>query len=306
MNVYSVIALLCVIVNIWNFIVAFTILTIALINYRRCSNFSTILVCNTALATIIYAVTNVSAGIFMIIWDQESIPTIDSLCSTRAFIYHSSIAAIHHSFMLQAIYRFCKVKGSTLLATKTRKVGIILIQWMVDFTFVIPAFATGNLKKLTSDNLCFVNLSTPIFFIWMSILAYFTTDVVVNVIYKLLLRHLGQISSTIYTIQQWQMRRHLTVVRRIVLLNTPLAIVGMPTIVVVVLTAIHVDILPNNIIRIAFLITNIPISIILIILFKYTPELRDSVNRYANRVRAVEILATSRVYPRPPQPPNHP
>ena len=298
MNFFSVIGGLCIIVNIWNFLVAVTLLTIALINYRRCFNFSTLLVCNTALATVIYAAANISNGVYIVIWDQEVIPTIDQLCSTRAFIYHSSIAAIHHSFMLQAIHRFCKVKGSTLLKTNARKVWLVLLQWICDFIYCIPALVTGNLKKLVSDNLCFVNLTKPEFFVPMAIFAYFSADIVVNVIYKLLMRHLSETSSRINTVQERRMRRDVVVVRRIILLNAPMAIVGMPTLVVITLTAIQVDILPHNVIRIAYLLTNIPISIILIILFCLTPDLRACLRRNPARRRVNQIFYTSRVQPK--------
>ena len=97
--------LLCIIINTWNVCIASAFLIIPLIHYRRSYNFSTVLACNTALAALIYSIINVWSATYMIIWDQQATPAVDALCSIRAYVYHSSIAAVHHSFLLQAIHR---------------------------------------------------------------------------------------------------------------------------------------------------------------------------------------------------------
>ena len=301
MNIFSVVGVLYIISNSWNFTVALIFLSIPLMNHRRCRSFSTILACNTALAALIYSATNVSSGIYILIWDQQVIPTVDALCSVRAYIYHSSIAAFHHSFVLQAIHKFCKIKGSTWLSTRCQKICFILFQWLFDFTFDLPALVTGNMVKLISDNICFVTLSKLEFVIYMSVVAYFLPDIIINVTHKLLVRYTRKVASRVNTNQERQMRRDLIVVRRIVMLNLPMAIVGIPVLIIVILTIVLQELLPHNILRIVLFTSSLPISIILIILFRYTPELRASVHLLSNKAKPPRIFPTTRAHPRPQQ-----
>ena len=74
------------------------------------------------------------------------------------------------------------------------------------------------------------------------------------------------------------MRRDLVVVRRIVLLSTPLALVGIPASSMVIPTIMLGDLLSHNMIRIALVSSCIPLSVILLILFWYTLELCGTIN----------------------------
>ena len=150
-------------------------------------------------------------------------------CSVRAYIYHSSIAAVHHSFVLQAIHRFWKIKGSEVLKNKRRKVGFILTQWMFDFVFDLPPTSDRKYGQIKVRKSLFRQPYSKIhLFVYMAVLAYFLPDILINVIHKLLIRHVRQVSSKITSNQERRMRRDLVVVRRIVLLTSPMALVGMP------------------------------------------------------------------------------
>ncbi|CAF4894372.1 unnamed protein product, partial [Rotaria sp. Silwood1] len=75
-----------------------------------------------ALAIFLYAANNIAVAVYMLIWDQQSVPNIDSLCTLRAFIDYSAIASVHHSFILQAIEKYFKIRKIKSLDTQSRKV----------------------------------------------------------------------------------------------------------------------------------------------------------------------------------------
>ncbi|CAF1341059.1 unnamed protein product [Rotaria sordida] len=124
----------------------------------------------------------------MLNFDQQSVPKIDSLCSLRAYIHYCSIACIHHSLILQALEKYLKVRRIMFLNSQIRKMGIVLIQWIFDFTFTLPIFLTGNMVKMIIDNLCFISLSRLDLLLYTGVTIYILSDIVLAVIYRLLVR----------------------------------------------------------------------------------------------------------------------
>ncbi|UJR06885.1 hypothetical protein I4U23_011174 [Adineta vaga] len=276
MDFTSIINRLYIIFSSWDFCVAFAFLTLALIYRHRCFNYPTLLACNTAFAVLFNSANHFSIGIYMLIWDQYENPKIDSLCSLRAYFHHSSIASIHHSFILLALERFCKIRNLTLLKNRYRKISMVLIQWLFDFTFPLPVFITGNMPKVQSENACFVILTRPDLVLVLAGTAFLLTDISLSIIYRLLIRHMRQISSRLNNNQQMKMQRDLTVVRRIVLLNSQLAVAGIPVLIHITLILIRSDLLPPRTTRIIFFMASLPLSPMLIILLYFTPDLRQS------------------------------
>ena len=272
-------------------------LLVAFIYRRQCFNFATLLACNTALGTLLCSAVSLASGVYMLIWDRYLVPDVDSLCGVRAYFYHSTIAWIHHSLVLQAIEKYCKIRRISLLKNRSRQICFVLIQWIFDSTFDLPAFVTGNMKKLDSDNLCFVSLTTPHFVFYQAGLTFLVSDISLTVIYQLLIRHVRQVSARIDGNRAAQMRRDLTIVRRIVLLNSQLVVVGLPVLVFVILTSIRLDLLPYKIMRLLITILNLPLSPMLIILFLITPDLRRSLAELQKKLRAFFSPTRQRVQP---------
>lgn len=283
-----------------NCFVASIFLLIALINHRQCFNFPTLLVCNTALGVLLYSTVNIAAARYMLIWDEQIMPIVDPLCSVRAYFYHSTIAWIHHSLILQAIQRYCRLRRLELFRTRTRQSCFILVQWLFDFTFTLPPFITGNMVKLDIDSLCFVSLNKLPFVFYLATVSFFLSDVILSVIYRLLVRHVREISSRINGRHQRQMQRDLTMVRRIVLLNIQLVVVGFPVVIFVILIATRPDLLPNNTVRIVIAIMNSPFSLLLSILFRITPDLRNSLSDNWNQAKQLFTRDKNRVLPQTP------
>ena len=278
-------------------VLAFTFLTIAIVYRRRCFNFPTLLACNTILATFLYSCDNVAVAVYMLIWDQQSLSEIDSLCSLRAYIHHSTIAGIHHSFILQAMEKYFKIKRINFLHNRKRQVLVVLIQWIFDFTFSIPIFLTGNMPKLSSDNLCFISLTRLYLLLYMVTISFLVSDITLAILYRRLLNHVREISSRVHAHQQNQMRRDLIVVRRIILLNSQLALVGVAVLTVVILSVIRVDILPSKWMRPLLLAVNVVLCPMITILFWFTPNLRESLVALLNKRFCQTAVNHNRVVP---------
>lgn len=285
MDFHTIINLIYTAVCCVNFCVASAFLTMALLYRRRCGNFSTLLACNTALGVLLYSIVHIFQSIYMYTWDRSEVVDIDSLCSARAYLHHSIAACIHHSFLLQAIQRFCTIRRLPFLKNQRRKILLVLFQWISDFAVPLPAFVTGNMGKLSSENVCFVTMTKFYFSLYMAGWAFLLTDVSLTVIYRSLVRHVREVSARLDRNQQNQIERDLTMVRRIVLLNSQLLLTGIPVLVVIILMLVRADLLPNKFMRIPILMANAPMSPLLIILFWLTPDLRHSFIACRNKWR---------------------
>ncbi|CAF1258101.1 unnamed protein product [Adineta ricciae] len=280
-----------------NCFVASVFLIIVLVNHHRYSSFLTLLVCNTVLGILLYSSVNFASVCYMFIWDEQVLPVVDPLCSIRAYFYHSTIAWIHHSLVLQALERYFKVRRILFFRTHTRQLGFILIQWLFDFLFGLPVLLTGNMKKLMIDNLCFVSLNALPCVFYLAGVSFILSDITLSVIYRLLVRHVREISSRLNGNRLINMQRDLTIVHRIVLLNILLVIVGFPVLIVVICVTIRADLLPNNTVRVLIMIMNIALLLMLLVLFWITPDLRQSLINIRDRIKPLLSRKNNRVHP---------
>ncbi|CAF3325263.1 unnamed protein product [Rotaria sp. Silwood2] len=232
----------------------------------------------------------------MLLWDQELIPQIDSLCSLRAYIHHSTIAAVHHSFVLQGIEKYAKIKRLTLLNSQHSKILIVLIQWIFDFIFGLPVYVTGNMPKLRTENSCFVSLTNVGTLIYLFTITFIISDIILSILYRRLVHYVHQASLRVHGNQQ-QMKRDLAVVRRVVLLNSQLALVGIPSLIFIIFSMVRPDLSPMKLMRLLLLNTNAAFCPMLIILFWITPNLRQCLIQLRNQAQQYIPSSTNQVRP---------
>ncbi|UJR07200.1 hypothetical protein I4U23_011488 [Adineta vaga] len=285
MDFPSIINRIYISVSCLNFLVAFGFLTLACLYRRQCFNFPTLLACNTALAVLLSSANHIAIAIYMFIWDQNDTPQIDALCAFRAYFYHSTSACVPHSFILLAIERYCKIRQFTFLKTQYRKKCLVLLQWVFDLTFTLPILFTGNMTKVASDNLCFVTLTRLNLIFYIAVITNPLTMITLIIIYRLLVRHMHQVSTRLNNNQHMRLQRDVIVLRRIVLLNSQLVLVAIPLVILIYLIIFKGDLLPNKIMRILLLMSNLPFLSMLIILLLLTPDLRQSLIECRNKFK---------------------
>ncbi|CAF3082322.1 unnamed protein product [Rotaria sp. Silwood2] len=234
----------------------------------------------------------------MFIWDQQPIFNIDSLCSLRAYIHHATIAAIHHSFILQAIEKYAKIKRLTFLNSSSGKVTIVLFQWIFDVTFSLPVYLTDNMPKFRTENVCFVSITKPAFLICMASITFLLSDITLSVLYRRLVSHVREVSTRVHSSQRrLQMRRDLAMVRRIILINSQLALVDIPAIIFILFSIIRPDLSPYKWMRLLLLSLNAALCPMLVIVFWITPNLRQSLTKCVNKTKLHLLMNGNRVRP---------
>ncbi|CAF1575065.1 unnamed protein product [Rotaria magnacalcarata] len=134
----------------------------------------------------------------MFIWDQQPIVNIDSLCSLRAHIHHGTIAAIHHTFVLQAIAKYANIKRLKLLKKNSVKLSIVLIQWISDWIFCFPAYLTGDMPKIPTENICFIALKNIDLLCYMTSLTFLIPGITVSILYRRLVSYAREAPSRVH------------------------------------------------------------------------------------------------------------
>lgn len=285
-------------VSSFNCLLAVSFLMIAIIYRRHCFNFATLLVCNSILIIFLISSVNIAIAAYMTIWDQQTILITDYLCPLRAYFFHSLIACIHHSFILLATEKYCKIKKIKIIDSSKYQVFIVLVQWIFDFTYCLPILLTGNMVKLTFDNMCFVSLSNYALVFYIGFSVFIVTDIALVVLYRRLVKYVRQASSRVYGNQQLRMRRDLTMVRRIVMLNALLVFGGIPAFSTVIMNMIRPDLIPHNFMRALLLILNSVLTFLLNFLCWSTPNLREQIIKFFNIIPNFPFTSTSnRVVP---------
>jgi hypothetical protein len=286
-----------------NSLIAIIFLSIAIVDRRRCFNFSTLLSCNTALAIFLFSMTNISMSAYMFMWDKQPIPNEDSLCAIRAYFHHSAIAAIHHAFFLQAIEKYFKIRQIRHLNTRVRQLCFVSIQWLYDLTFTLPVLLTGNMTKVSRDNMCLVRLSRLDLVFYLFVSSFILSDTGLIVIYYRLVQHVREVSSHTNGGHVVRNQRDITMVRRIVLLNGQLAAVGSPVCILVIVNTIRADLLPKKSLRVLATIINLSLASVLIVLFWSTPALRRNLTDSRSQTQTIQSM---RVYSMQNSAQNHP
>lgn len=284
-----------------NCIIVMCVVIIVSIGRRQCFNFPTLLTCNTALAILLFSIVNIAMAVYMHFWDQQKQPEIDDLCATRAFLHHSTIAAIHHAFTLQAIERYCKVLQIRLFNSWNRRLGIVLFQWTFDLSFAIPILLTGNMEKTKRDNMCLVSLHRLELVFYMFISSFVLSDVGLIIIYYRLVKHVRNVSANTQIHHRLHNNRDVTMVKRIVLLNAQLAAVGCPVLFIILGSAFREDLFPIKTLRVFATSINLSLSPILLVLFWSTPSLKKvllELKAYVNVSQRTTVQSVVQTRPR--------
>ncbi|CAF1328274.1 unnamed protein product [Rotaria sp. Silwood1] len=153
------------------------------------------------------------------------------------------------------------------------------------------------MPKFPTENMCFVSITKLSVLICMFTITFIVSDVMLSVLYRRLVNYVRQASSRVQGNQSQQMRRDLIVVRRVVLLNAQLALVGIPSLIFIIFTIIRPDLSPIKWMRLLLLNTNTALCPMLIVLFWITPNLRQIFVECRNKAKTYISISTNRVRP---------
>lgn len=153
------------------------------------------------------------------------------------------------------------------------------------------------MPKFPKKNACAVSVTHPVPLIYIGTLYFIVSDFTLFIIYRRLVKYVHEVSSGVQLTRQQQKRRDLKLVHRVVLLNSPSGLVGVPSFVIFIINMIRLDLSPNKLLSFLMVIATIIICFIITSLFWSIPKLRHSLIRTVNKVRRHLPNSSNRVIP---------
>ena len=231
-----------------------------------------------------YAANNLAVAVHMFLWDQQPIVTADPLCPIRAYLHYATTALMYHSYILQAIQRYCKIKGINILSTRLRQLLIVVFQWIIGLFFYLPIFFTGYSNKILSDNLCFLPIHEASLQIYTALIMFGIPNMTISILYRRLVAHVRAHTSTSVTSSERQMNRDLTRVRRISWMISVLIFCGIPFCIFLIIGWIDPKSVPPYHLHVSFLTATASLPITLFTLMWITPDIRQTLVRVVNKI----------------------
>ena len=160
-----------------------------------------------------------------------------SWCYWRGFFIHGFLCTLYDSYILQAVYRLCRVvfyrhRGFHKFSLYLYLIPILFLFGLLSIS---PALVRGNIVYLPSEHYC----QTPFTNLWainyIALRLFFLPILLIALIYVYLLRHVRQSnpSSTSHVSRSHSSRnaRDLIVIRRLLLMLIVLILLGLPSVI---------------------------------------------------------------------------
>lgn len=152
-------------------------------------------------------------------------------CYIKAYLFYVSGCSFFYSYLLQAVYRLCRIVFYTkpLLQSFNIYIGGIILQWIFSFLQVIPVYLLGTFEYLQHDFHCQIALNNIHGLVIGLSLVHMIPISLTTICYVFTIIYIRKSSNTIRTtIQRVSDRRDLFVLKRIFLVLTVLIVSGLP------------------------------------------------------------------------------
>ena len=259
-------------------LLSFTFLSIVALN-KTCHTVPIMLVANSCLAVLLFAVTLVWTTILSLYNDLKQIQYEDSLCKLRAYVSYAACSELLYSFLLQAIYRYVIVVYPSRLFWQSARFQLFLVvsTWLAAFICTSPYILTGEIRYIVDDQICQMPYHLSIVVVYDALYIYVIPMNCIIVIYFKLIFFVRQMSRRMTQANTLaRAQRELRMLRRIVVIVSTFLIFGVPY-ATFMFTGFARQQLPKYPFRIAFAFVDTSLFLFIIVLFQFTDPVRVSI-----------------------------
>lgn len=245
------------------------------------------------LTALIFGSDMLGMAIFTLENDLKQIQIPDAFCSFRFYMGVASCTAFNFSFLLQAMYRYFIVVYPRWFIWQSGRFQFLLIilTWIFSYIWPIPLLIMNEVIYNPNNQICQLFLRLSFSIIYMTCCAYAIPMLIVMYIYFILVRYVRDMSTHVSSTNVVvRAQKHLTMVRRIVIIIALLVILGLPYTSFIVMSFFTAP--PKYHFRIAFIFIDISLACVILILFKFTKGLKLSI---INRIRKASNFAIATI-----------
>ena len=266
-------------------------LLIILIN-ETCHTIPMMLTANSCLAELIIASDTLSIAVFILHNDLKQIQYQDLFCMFRGYLTYVACAILNYSLLLQAFYRYMTVVYPTRLVFQSSRfqLFVICITWLIAFLYPIGFLFDGNIIYNVDNQMCQVPLRLSFPMIFMTLYIYIIPVSLTVLIYLKLVQYVKEMSQRVTRANTlFRARRELRMVRRLVILVTIL--IGICFVYAVFIFISFFTDPPKYHFRIAYVIGNLSLLLLMIMLFQFTEPITMCIKKIIIR-RSTRIIPT--------------
>ncbi|CAF1544897.1 unnamed protein product [Adineta ricciae] len=152
-------------------------------------------------------------------------------CQLKAYLFYVSGCGFFYSYLLQAIYRLCRITLFRKPSLQTFRLYVcgIVVQWLLSFVQVIPVLLLGTFEYLPHDYHCQIAIHNVRGLLIGLALVHTIPISLTTMCYAYTMFYIQKISATIKTARQLATdQRDFLVLKRIFIVLTTLIASGMP------------------------------------------------------------------------------
>ena len=210
--------------------VSLLILTMVYKTKPRLHTVRHLLICNTAVASILYCIVQINNYAFLLFISEG---TSDMSCRWRGYFSYITLCGVLYSFLIQAVSRlFISVFSTQYRWLTTFKLHFILIciQWCIVIIIPLPAIITNDIIS-RPNGLCFVPLRRAIHVAYTYIAYYTIPAISICIIYIFIYHRVKRTGSRAQFVVRStnSNKRDLELLRNIVILLAIYLMGGVPT-----------------------------------------------------------------------------
>ena len=266
------------------FTIALAITFISIIIFdKTCHTVPMMLIANTCLGVLTFAITRISMSAFTLQNDLQQVEHHYPSCIILAYVEYASFGVQNYSFFQQAFYRYMTVVYPTRFFWQSAKfqfffVGMI---WIFSCAYSIPYITTGEIQYNAANQICQMPLRLSFLMLYNTFLIYTIPLSAMTFLYIKLVRYVKRMSQRV-TLANTLLRaqRELKIVRRTVILVTGVVIIGIPYLIFILMSFFTSP--PKYHFRIAYIFVDVSLAFLMVALFVFTEPLKAFVRRRFN------------------------
>ena len=220
----------------------------------------------------------------------------DSLCSLRGYLIYVGHSLFLYSLTSQAFYRYVIIIHPARLWWQSMRLQLTLIcsTWIFSLAAFTPWAFNGDIVYDEDNQVCLLVLRPSAPVLYTMAYSYIIPILIIIYFYVRLVRHVRQMSTRATAAPtQFQGRRDLIVVRRIITIIIVLLIFGMPYTSFAVVSFVRPP--PRYHYRISIFCMNVAQACVTLAVFKFSPPVTDLVTKLKrvplNRVNPIRTLS---------------
>ncbi|CAF1059718.1 unnamed protein product [Adineta ricciae] len=259
---------------------------------RTCHTVPMILVTNSYLSQLIYAIDVLAISIFTLENDLKERKLNNRLCIFSGSLSYSITMIQMYSYLLQAVYRYLVIVYPSRLMWQSSRLqaSFIGLTWCCGLVYFIVLIVTDQIKYLPDDQICQMPLRLSFLTIFNALYIYIFPLSVIMIIYLKMILYVKEMGKRITPVNILsRAQRELRMIHRIVSIVLFLVILGLPYVLFILMSFFNSA--PKYHFRIAYVFIIVSLVFMMIALCQVAEPLKIFIKKVYRR-RVVQVGPT--------------